>query len=297
MTDINNVKLKEYTRIIEDKLKELLQTPSGYAGDMCSSLTEAMMYSVSVGGKRIRPVLTLEFCRLCGGDVLDALSAACAIEMLHTSSLIHDDLPAIDNDDFRRGKPANHKKFNEAAAIFAGDALMAYPFEIIAEDEGLEALCRINIIRELARAAGSRGMLGGQIIDKENEKREVSKDNLMLVYSYKTGALISAACAMGCFAAGDADRAEAARRYGMSLGLAFQIIDDILDVTSTSDELGKPTGSDSEQNKQTYVSVYGLEKARVDAQIFTENALRELDVFKDSEFIKELTLTLLSRRK
>lgn len=297
MTDINNVRLDEYVRMTEDRLRELFKFPDDYPSRMRAGLTEAMYYALSAGGKRIRPALVLEFCRLCGGNPDTALDTACAVEMLHTSSLIHDDLPAVDNDDFRRGRSACHRQFGEAAAIFAGDALMIFPFEIIAADEGLPPRSRVSIAHELAQASGFAGMLGGQIVDKENEERNADEDNLMLVYSSKTGALISAACAMGCFAAGAPDRADAARSYGMNLGLAFQIVDDILDLTVTSEELGKPAGSDSAQHKQTYTAVYGLEKARADAEKFTQSALRGLDAFGDSHFIRELTLTLLDRRK
>lgn len=280
----NNI--KHYT---EDKIKD---TPQ-------KKLAEAMRYSLEAGGKRIRPVLVTEFCRICGGSYEQAAAPASAIEMIHTFSLIHDDLPAMDDDDFRRGRPSCHKKFDEATAVLAGDALAILPFQIIAEDKNLDSDTKIRLISDLSASSGMYGMTGGQIIDMENETRsDVDESNLRYMYSLKTGALIKSACRMGCIAAkADDDTIKRAEEYASKLGLAFQIIDDILDVTSTTEELGKPVGSDEEQNKTTFVTVLGIENAKKEADKLTKEALDILDSFNDSDFLKELTKELLDRKK
>lgn len=297
LTDIMNSKLSEYIDIIENNLKhytedKIKSTPQKILG-------EAMMYSLSAGGKRIRPVLVMEFCRVCGGDIEKAVAAACGLEMIHTFSLIHDDLPAMDDDDFRRGRPSCHKAYPESIAILAGDALAILPFQIIAEDAANDAEIKLKLICDLSRSSGMYGMTGGQVIDIENETREtVSEDNLRYMYSLKTGELIKTACRMGCIAAGaDEKTISRAQQYAEKLGLAFQIIDDILDVTSTTEELGKPVGSDSQQNKTTFVTLMGVEKARQEADRITSEALEILDDFDDNEFLKELTRELLCRKK
>lgn len=262
------------------------------------TLIDAMNYSLEAGGKRIRPVLAYAFCEACGGSYKTAAAPACAIEMIHTFSLIHDDLPAMDNDDFRRGKPSCHKAFGEAAAILAGDALSVLPFEIIADDNSLTDAQKIRIISALAKAVGKNGMIGGQVIDMENEERsDVDEENLRNMYRRKTGELISVSCIMGCVCAGaDQETIEAASEYGYKLGLAFQIIDDILDVTSTAEELGKPIGSDSEENKTTFVTLYGVEKAQEIAGNITDEAMLLLEKFGNNQFLKELTSMLLKRK-
>lgn len=262
-------------------------------------LIEAMRYSLEAGGKRIRPVLVTEFCKICGGNLEMAAAPAAAIEMIHTFSLIHDDLPAMDNDDFRRGRPSCHKAFSEATAILAGDALSVIPFRVIASDSVLDSDKKIKIISELAEATAEKGMIGGQMIDIQNETRnDVNLEELSYMYSLKTGALIRAACRMGCIAA-DADEEiiKKADLYAQKIGLAFQIIDDILDVTSTTEELGKPVGSDAEQNKTTFVTLMGLESAKKEADKLTKEALMILDSFDESDFLKALTIELLDRRK
>ena len=289
--------LNEYIKITEDNLRKY----NSYTKETesCKILVDAMNYSLEAGGKRIRPALVYAFCELCGGDINNAAAPACAIEMIHTFSLIHDDLPAMDNDDFRRGKPSCHKAFDEAVAILAGDALSVLPFEIIYDDYRLTAEQKVKIISCLAKAVGREGMIGGQVIDIENEKRDdVSEDDLRKMYKGKTGALIMASCVMGCIGANASDeKIKLASEYAYKLGLAFQIVDDILDVTSTQEELGKPIGSDSEENKTTFVSLYGVDKAKKIAAEITSEAVDILKKFENNEFLMELTKMLLMRNK
>lgn len=287
--------LNEYIKITEDNLKKYNAETSKTA--YFKVLVDAMNYSLEAGGKRIRPVLVYEFCRVCGGDIKNAYAPASAIEMIHTFSLIHDDLPAMDNDDFRRGKPSCHKAFDEATAILAGDALSVLPFEIISDDTSLSDAQKVKIISVLAKNVGREGMIGGQVIDMVNEKKsDVDEDNLRRMYRGKTCALIAASCVMGCICANaDSSKIAAAAEYADKLGLAFQIIDDILDVTSTQEELGKPIGSDAEENKTTFVTLYGVDKAREIAQKLTSEALNALNNFENNEFLVELTETLLTR--
>jgi geranylgeranyl diphosphate synthase type II len=261
-------------------------------------LIDAMNYSLRAGGKRLRPALVYAFCEALGGEMEKAAAPACAIEMLHTFSLIHDDLPAMDNDDFRRGKPSCHKAFGEAMAILAGDALAVLPFEIIADTPHLTADQKVLIISVLANSVGRDGMIGGQVIDLENENCDcVDEDNLRNLYRCKTGQLIAVSCVMGAICAdAENETIRAAAEYGLRLGFAFQIIDDILDVTGTTEELGKPAGSDAESNKNTYVSLFGIEKAQLAADRATSEALEWLDAIPNNEFLVELTENLLKRK-
>lgn len=296
MTDKNNQKLKEYVSFIESRLSSYNMLSEA---DMPQKrIIDAMNYSLSAGGKRIRPVLVLEFCNICGGDYKKAASAACAVEMIHTSSLIHDDLPAMDDDDLRRGRPSCHKAFDEATAILAGDALMVKPFEIMADDSKLSESVRIKLISELSSSFGASGVIGGQMIDIENEKRnDVDILNLENMYSKKTSYLIRSACRMGCIAAQAYDMLPYADRYAQCMGLAFQITDDILDVTSSTEILGKPVGSDALQNKTTYVTLAGIENAAKEAERLTKLALDALGNFENNEFLTDLTNMLLGRKK
>lgn len=296
MTDKNNQKLKEYVSFIESGLSSYNMLSEA---DMPQKrVIDAMNYSLSAGGKRIRPVLVLEFCNICGGDYKKAASAACAVEMIHTSSLIHDDLPAMDDDDLRRGRPSCHKAFDEATAILAGDALMVKPFEIMADDSKLSESVRIKLISELSSSFGASGVIGGQMIDIENEKRnDVDILNLENMYSKKTSYLIRSACRMGCIAAQAYDMLPYADRYAQCMGLAFQITDDILDVTSSTEILGKPVGSDALQNKTTYVTLAGIENAAKEAERLTKLALDALGNFENNEFLTDLTNMLLGRKK
>ena len=262
-----------------------------------AKVLEAMRYSLEAGGKRIRPLLVLAFCRACGGDVQKALKPALAIEMIHTYSLIHDDLPAMDDDDYRRGRLSCHKAFDEATAILAGDALNVLPFELLSTDTTLPAETRVSLIAELANAAGAEGMIGGQVIVIANETRtDVDQNNLVNMYAHKTGALIRVACTMGCMVAGANDKMlTAATEYAQRLGLAFQIVDDILDVTGTPELLGKPIGSDAAHHKTTFVTLLGLEGAKAEASRLTEEALRLLEDIPEHQFLTELTEALLNR--
>lgn len=290
-------KMSEYIRRTEENLRKYNQiTPEAQPQH---DLIDAMNYSLEAGGKRIRPVLVYAFCEACGGDMHLAAAPAAAIEMIHTCSLIHDDLPAMDDDDFRRGRPSCHKAFGEAMAILAGDALTVLPFGVIAEDTVLSDFQKISIIARLAKAVGRDGMIGGQVIDIENEQRDdVDEANLRNMYRNKTGQLIAVSCVMGCICAGvsDEETLDAAADYGYKLGLAFQIIDDILDVTSTTEELGKPVGSDEEANKTTFVTLHGVEKAQKIADEITSQARACLERFGNDSFLCELTDMLLSRK-
>lgn len=291
-----NEKLSEYIAFTEANLKKYNMHTEETTPQ--KNLIDAMNYSLEAGGKRIRPVLVYAFCEALGGDWHKAAAPACAIEMIHTFSLIHDDLPAMDNDDFRRGKPSCHKAFGEALAILAGDALSVLPFEIIADDGNLTAEQKVRIISSLAKAVGKAGMIGGQVIDMENEQRsDVDESNLRNMYRNKTGQLIAVSCIMGAICAeADEGQIEAAAEYAFRLGLAFQVIDDILDVTSTADVLGKPIGSDAEENKTTFVTLYGVEKAMEIADKITAEAVEYLDKFENNDFLMQLTDMLLKRK-
>lgn len=296
MSNFNEI-LNRYVELTEKKLKEY----NNYSHENRPQvkLIDAMNYSLRAGGKRIRPALVFAFCEALGGLMETASAPACAIEMVHTFSLIHDDLPAMDDDDFRRGKPSCHKAFGEAIAILAGDALAVLPFEIIADSQELTPEQKVLIISVLANSVGRDGMIGGQVIDMENESRtDVDEEQLRNLYRCKTGQLIAVSCVMGAICAdADNETIRAAAEYGLRLGLAFQIIDDILDVTSTTEELGKPVGSDDESNKNTFVSVFGIEKAQEMADKATSEALEWLDAVPNNEFLKELTEKLLNRKK
>lgn len=261
---------------------------------------DSMRYSVENGGKRVRPLLTLLFCDACGGDVEKALPLADAVEYIHTYSLIHDDLPCMDNDDFRRGKPSNHKVYGEAFALLAGDGLLTAAFERITDCQkaGLySAEVAVNAIFTLSRLSGSRGMIGGQVIDLLNENRtDVEFDNLKLMDNLKTGALIEAACVMGCIAAeADEEKIKAASEFAQKIGLAFQIKDDILDVTSTLEKLGKMAGSDAQNGKSTYVTLLGVEECQKLVDKLTDEAMSALDKFENNDALKEYAKYLADR--
>lgn len=290
-----NEQLSYYAEITEKALEKYLPQVDCLQG----SVIRAARYSLSAGGKRIRPTLVMEFCRVCGGEAEDALPIACAIEMMHTFSLIHDDLPCMDNDNMRRGKPSCHKAFGECTALLAGDALAMLPFQIIAEaalKKRISAEAALKIISLLGERAGIFGMIGGQVIDTENEGKQLETPVLLEMYRMKTGALLDFCCRAGCIAAGTgADKLLAASVYAQKLGLAFQIKDDILDVTADEKLLGKPVGSDAQSGKHTYVSAVGLESARAEAKRLTEEAIKALDAFDDTQFLVELTEFLLER--
>lgn len=260
-------------------------------------LMEAMDYSLMAGGKRIRPVLVLEFCRVCGGDVEAALPVACSVEMLHTYSLIHDDLPCMDNDDLRRGRPANHKVFGECAAVLAGDALQAEAFGTILRSD-LPAERRAACAGALADAAGLNGMCGGQFMDMGSGTRAMSEDEVTELQSRKTGAMLTAACRMGVLAAGGSEEQEdAAMRYGACLGAAFQIRDDMLDELADQAELGKPTGSDRAEGKTTFMTLYGAKKCAELVERLTEGAKAAVRELPGGAFLRELAGRLADRNR
>lgn len=284
--------LKEYKVLIDTKLAEYFR-----ADDMPQAgLFEAMRYSLNAGGKRIRPILVLEFCRITGGDCDKSLPVACAIEMLHTYSLIHDDLPCMDNDDLRRGKPTNHVVYGECTATLAGDALQAEAFGTILRSE-LPAEARAECARILADAVGADGMCGGQFLDMIGENKLLTADELDEINSRKTGALLIAACTMGVAAAGGNEKqSEAARRFGAAIGAAFQIRDDMLDVISTSEQLGKPIGSDAQEHKNTYMALYGAERCMKMIEKLTEVAKAALnEAFDDTAFLCDLADSMVTR--
>lgn len=295
MTENNKLILKTYCDKIEEKLLEFTKDKNSLQG----VILEAMEYSLMAGGKRLRPVLMLEFCRMCGGDVSKYLDIACTIEMIHTFSLIHDDLPCMDNDDYRRGMPSCHKAFDENIALLAGDALNTLAFEVIANaamEQRITADKAVMLTSVLSHAVGTSGMIGGQVIDLQSEGKTISLDTLNKLQEQKTGALIEAACVMGVILGGDFRKIPEAADYANALGRAFQIVDDILDVTGSFEELGKPIGSDDEQHKNTYVSLMGLEESKAAADKLTGEALGYLEIFKDNEFLCDLTKSLLERR-
>ena len=291
---VNDMTANEYKNLVDSKLSEFFN-PSGMSYD---GLLESMHYSLTAGGKRIRPTLVLEFCRISGGDVEKALPVACAIEMLHTYSLIHDDLPCMDNDDLRRGKPTNHVVYGECTATLAGDALQAEAFGTIARSE-LPAENKIACVEILADAVGSDGMCAGQYLDMVGESKRLTEEELDDINSRKTGALLIAACRMGVAAAGGSgEMLEAAAHYGACVGAAFQIRDDILDVISTSEELGKPIGSDAQEHKNTYMALLGESKCMEMVEKLTNQAKSALcGAFDDTKFLCDLADSMVTRRK
>lgn len=262
------------------------------------AVSQAMRYSVRNGGKRIRPALVLEFCKVCGGDENKAMAFACALEMIHTYSLIHDDLPCMDDDDYRRGKPSCHVAFGEANALLAGDGLLTLAFETAAKSE-LSADKTVKGILELSKAAGILGMIGGQVMDLENEGKKVCVEALEKTDHLKTGELIRVACVLGCIAAGaDDEKIKAAEKYAAGIGLAFQIVDDILDVVGDEKLLGKPIGSDKENEKSTYVSAFGLEGSREKVSLLTKEAKEALSAFEgDTEALSDFADKMEKRNK
>ncbi|MDY4975819.1 MAG: farnesyl diphosphate synthase [Clostridia bacterium] len=256
----------------------------------------AMHDAVSAGGKRLRPMLTLAACEACGGTVEQALPFACALEMIHTYSLIHDDLPCMDDDDFRRGKPTCHKVYGEAAAVLAGDGLLTLAFETAAKAD-LPPERIVKGIGTLARLAGADGMIGGQIVDMESEEKEISQQLLVFLHQHKTGALLRASVLLGGIAAGaDQKTLDQLEKYAGYLGLAFQIQDDILDVTGTA-AFGKPLGSDQAQGKTTFVTKFGLERSRELAEEYTNQAICAAKELERPEYFIETAQKLMTRKQ
>ena len=258
-------------------------------------LFEAVEYSLLAGGKRLRPIFALDFCRMCGGDWQAAAPFAAAIEMIHTYSLIHDDLPCMDNDDFRRGRPTNHKVYGEGLAVLAGDALLTDAFMVAATAKIPNPANMARAIGLMAEGAGSLGMVGGQVLDIMSEERELNEQEVLDIQSRKTGRLIRIACCLGVIAGGGSEaQLEAAGCFADYLGLAFQIRDDMLDVIGTQEEMGKGVGTDAAKN--TFVRLYGLEKCEELVQKYTQEAIEALDVFENTEYMVALAKSLTDRR-
>ena len=263
-----------------------------------ATLHRAMRYSLFAGGKRLRPILCLAAAEACGGKIGNALPLACALECIHTYSLVHDDLPSMDNDDFRRGRPTCHKIFGEGIAILAGDALLTIAFEIVSNAKPTSRYDTSILLREIAVAAGSQKLIAGQVADLEAEGRNVKRDQLQFIHENKTAAILKSSVRLGAMSANaDARKLLAVTRFGQRLGLAFQIIDDILDVTQTSEILGKSAGKDIAAKKATYPAVIGLEKSRAEARRLTRQAHKALSVFRssDAEPLHALANYLLER--
>lgn len=277
-------------------VEQALPTWLPAAGERWDTVTRAMHYACEGGGKRLRPVLLLESCRLCGGDVQAALPFACALEMIHSYSLVHDDLPCMDNSPMRRGKPSVHAAFGEDMALLAGDALLNRAFEVMLDPANPATAGAAAFA--IARAAGIGGMVGGQVIDLESEGKSIDLATLEALQDGKTAALLQAACEAGALAANASPaQVDALKTYGRLIGQGFQIIDDILDVTADSAALGKPVGSDAENGKTTYVSLLGLEKARTLAAEKTAQAVDALAPFgADADDLRQLATALLNRQ-
>ena len=291
-------RMEAHLQMIENALPSYLPKREG----LCARLDEAMSYACSAGGKRLRPVLTLEFCRVCGGNVQAAVPFACAVEMAHSYSLVHDDLPCMDDSPLRRGKPSVHAAFGEDIALLAGDGLLTAAFETMLEPGNRTDIPADTValaVFTLACASGCRGMVGGQVIDLQSEKKMITLTELEELQRGKTASLITAACRIGTLLAGGDDRMlEAAASYGENIGLCFQIVDDILDATSTAQALGKPVQSDEAHQKNTYVSLLGIEKARDFARERTKQATEALRVFGgQADGLCSLANALLTRQK
>ena len=270
------VYLKERQKIVEVALDKSIQLVYP------EKIYEAMRYSLLAGGKRLRPILCLATCEMTGGTIDMAMPTACALEMIHTMSLIHDDLPAMDNDDYRRGKLTNHKVYGEDVAILAGDGLLAYAFEFVAKNtNNVPASQVLQVISHLGRAVGAAGLVGGQIVDLEMEgKTDVSLETLNFIHNHKTAALLEACVVCGGILTGiSPEELQRLSRYSQNIGLAFQIVDDILDITATQEQLGKTAGKDQKAQKVTYPSLWGLEKSKKQAQLLIEAACAELEPF------------------
>ena len=280
----------EYKEYIEAYLNK---EPDVYKTEPQKVLFESMRYSMLAGGKRLRPIFVFDFCRMCGGDWEKATPFAAAVEMVHTYSLIHDDLPCMDNDDYRRGKLTNHKVFGEAIAILAGDALLTSAFSTIAQS-AFNADIRIQAVEALSTSSGELGMVGGQVLDMQSEERQCTTKEVIDIQSRKTGALIQAACVMGVLAGnGSQEQIAAAKTFAEHLGLAFQIRDDMLDVIGNAEELGKAVGVDAVKN--TFVQLYGLEQCEELVNKHTALAITALEPFSDNLYMKELAMQLTGR--
>ncbi len=287
---MNNNRTAEYTAFIEDYLA---QQCLNYPKIPQKTIVDAMQYSLLAGGKRLRPIFVLDFCRMCGGDWRAAAPFAAALEMIHTYSLIHDDLPCMDNDDLRRGKPTNHKVYGEAIAVLAGDGLLTEAFTMIASAP-FNAEIRIRAVQVLAECAGALGMVGGQVLDIQSETRECTEQEVLNIQERKTGALIKAACVLGVLAgSGSEEQITWAAKFARHLGLAFQIRDDILDVIGTKEEMGKSVGTDA--GKNTFVSLHGIEICEGMVKAQTGAAMDCLFFFENNDYMLSLAKELTTR--
>ena len=276
--DLNGY-LKEQKALVETALDQSI------AIGIPKKIYESMRYSLLAGGKRLRPILCLATCRLTGGDTEMAMPTACALEMIHTMSLIHDDLPAMDNDDYRRGKLTNHKVYGDDVAILAGDGLLAYAFEYVAKQtNNVPPENVLQVIARLGKTVGAEGLVGGQVLDLESEgKTDITAETLSFIHTHKTGALLETSVVTGAMLAGaTAEEIAKLTRYSQNIGLAFQIIDDILDITATDEELGKTAGKDLAAQKATYPSLWGLEKSQAEAEKLVAEALEQLESYGEA---------------
>ena len=290
--------MKNYVAAIEAALEGYI--PTGNYKEQ--KLLDAVRYSLLLPGKRVRPSLTLSFAELCGGTVEEAMPFACAVEMVHAYSLIHDDMPCMDDDDYRRGKPANHKVYGEDIALLAGDALQSMAYMTMLGEASVAAVGgerAARAARVLSEKSGVIGMVGGQTIDLGIEHQRADIETVQLMEEKKTANLIEAACMMGCIVAGASERQiGAAERYAHAIGLAFQIVDDILDVTSTAEELGKPIGSDADNEKNTFMSLLGIDRCRELVGELTDEAIKALDIFDgDTGDLADFAVRLANRKK
>ncbi len=283
---------REYREFIENYLRDFYKQ---FHDLPQAPLFDAMEYSLLAGGKRLRPIFALEFCRMAGGDWKAAAPFAAAVEMIHNYSLIHDDLPAMDNDDLRRGRPTNHKVFGEGMAILAGDALLTDAFSVASFAKLPNPQQMGFAVSVLAQCAGSLGMVGGQVLDIMSQERILTEQEVIDIQTRKTGALINAACVLGVVAAGGTgEQIEAAATFAGALGLAFQIRDDMLDVIGTQEEMGKGVGTD--EHKNTFVRLYGLEKCEKLVHKYTKTAVKQLAAFEDTGYMVSLAESLTTRR-
>ena len=286
--------LKQRKNLVEEALNNSLTIKKP------ETIYQAMRYSLLAGGKRLRPILCLATCELTGGSIDIAMPTACALEMIHTMSLIHDDLPAMDNDDYRRGQLTNHKVYGDDIAILAGDGLLAYAFEYVAANtHNVPAERIVKVIARLGRTVGAEGLVGGQVLDLESEgKADISAQTLSFIHTHKTGALLETSVVSGAILAGaSAEDITKLSRYAQNIGLAFQIIDDILDITATDEELGKTAGKDLQAQKATYPSLWGIEKSRIQAQNLIDEAIAQLTTYGEkAEPLREIANYIITRK-
>jgi geranylgeranyl diphosphate synthase, type II len=286
--------LREKKQLVEEALDRSLPI------ERPEKIYEAMRYSLLAGGKRLRPILCLATCELAGGTVEMAMPTACALETIHTMSLIHDDLPAMDNDDYRRGRLTNHKVFGEDIAILAGDGLLARAFEyVVTETQNVPPQRILEIIARLGRTVGAAGLVGGQVLDLESEgKPDISVETLSFIHTHKTGALLETSVVSGAILAGATDKEiQSLSKYAQNIGLAFQIVDDILDITATQEELGKTAGKDLKAQKATYPSLLGLEESKKQAQQLIDEAIAQLTAYTEAaDPLREIASYIITRK-